>query len=111
MIDFLVSVLSLTIPAGTALLLGTLGEVYAERSGVLNLGVEGMMIMGAITAFGVTFLTKNLLLGILAACVAGGLMALIHAIYPLANKVASEQPGRQSGAGRLVQKLKRALIS
>jgi ABC-type uncharacterized transport system permease subunit len=87
MIDFLVSVLSLTIPAGTALLLGTLGEVYAERSGVLNLGVEGMMIMGAITAFGITFVTKNLLLGILAACVAGALMSLIHAYVSVTLRV------------------------
>lgn len=87
MIDFLVSVLTLTIPAGTALLLGTLGEVYAERSGVLNLGVEGMMIMGAVTGFAVTFATKNVVLGIVAASLAGVLMSLIHAYFSITLRV------------------------
>ncbi len=87
MIDFLVSVLTLTIPAGTALLLGTLGEVYAERSGVLNLGVEGMMIMGAVIGFAVTFATKNAILGIVAASLAGVLMALIHAYFSITLRV------------------------
>ncbi|MCS6908603.1 MAG: ABC transporter permease [Anaerolineales bacterium] len=87
MIDFIVSVLTLTIPAGTALLLGTLGEVYAERSGVLNLGVEGMMIMGAVTGFAVTFATKNVVLGILAASLAGILMSLIHAYFSITLRV------------------------
>lgn len=87
MIDFLVSVLTLTIPAGTALLLGTLGEVYAERSGVLNLGVEGMMIMGAVTGFAVTFATKNVVLGIVAASLAGILMSLIHAYFSITLRV------------------------
>lgn len=87
MIDFLVSVLTLTIPAGTALLLGTLGEVYAERSGVLNLGVEGMMIMGAVIGFAVTFATKNAILGIVAASLAGVLMSLIHAYFSITLRV------------------------
>jgi simple sugar transport system permease protein len=47
---------------------------------VLNLGVEGMMIMGAIAGFGVTQTTENIWLGILAAALAGGLTALVHAI-------------------------------
>lgn len=79
MVESIVTFVALTIPAGTALLYGTLGEVYAERSGVLNLGVEGMMIMGAISAFGVAYATGNVLLGILAATIVGALMALIHA--------------------------------
>ncbi len=87
MLDFIISILTLTIPAGTALLLGTLGEVYAERSGVLNLGVEGMMIMGAVTGFGVTYVTKNVLLGIMAASLAGMLMALIHAYASITLRV------------------------
>ncbi|MFN3308720.1 MAG: ABC transporter permease [Anaerolineales bacterium] len=87
MIDFLVSVLTLTIPAGTALLLGTLGEVYAERSGVLNLGVEGMMIMGAVVGFAVTFATKNAILGIVVASLAGVLMSLIHAYFSITLRV------------------------
>ncbi len=43
---WLIATLSRTLAYGTPLLLGTLGEIYTERSGVLNLGVEGMMIMG-----------------------------------------------------------------
>ncbi|MEW6718322.1 MAG: ABC transporter permease [Chloroflexota bacterium] len=87
MIDLIVSVISLAIPAGTALLYGTLGEVYAERSGVLNLGVEGMMIMGAVTGFAVTHATENALLGILAASLVGGLLALIHAFASITLRV------------------------
>jgi len=71
--------LKAAIPAGTPYLFSTLGEIYAERSGVLNLGVEGMMIMGAVTGFGVTLLTGNVWLGLLLAGLAGGLLALIHA--------------------------------
>ncbi|MCS7011451.1 MAG: ABC transporter permease [Anaerolineales bacterium] len=87
MIDFLISIVSLTIPAGTALLYGTLGEVYAERSGVLNLGVEGMMIMGAVTGFAVTTATGNALLGILAAAIIGVLMSLVHAFASVTLRV------------------------
>jgi ABC-type uncharacterized transport system permease subunit len=79
MLQFILSALQATIPAGTPLLFGTLGEVYSERSGVLNLGVEGMMIMGAVTAFGVSSATGSIWLGILAAALAGALLALIHA--------------------------------
>lgn len=63
--NLIVDILRAAIPAGTPLLLGTLGEIYVERSGILNLGVEGIMIMGAVTAFGVTTLTSNVWLGIL----------------------------------------------
>ena len=87
MLDFIVSIVSLTIPAGTALLYGTLGEVYSERSGVLNLGVEGMMIMGSVTGFAVTQTTGNVLLGILAAALVGGLFAFIHAFASITLRV------------------------
>jgi ABC-type uncharacterized transport system permease subunit len=79
MLQFVLAVLRATIPAGTPLLFGTLGEVYSERSGVLNLGVEGMMIMGSVTAFGVAFVTGNIWLALLAAALAGALLALVHA--------------------------------
>ncbi len=71
------------IPAGTPYLFATLGEIYAERSGILNLGVEGMMIMGAVTAFGTTLSTGNPWLGVLAAAIVGGLMASIHAFISI----------------------------
>lgn len=78
--------------AGTPLLFAALGEVLAERSGVMNLGVEGMMLVGAVTGFAVDVYTKNLGLAVLAAILAGGLMALIHAFLTIslkANQVVS----------------------
>jgi len=83
----IVSLLYDAIRAGTPLLLGTLGEIYAERSGVLNLGVEGMMIMGAVTGFGLTLATGNVWLGILCAAIVGGLFALIHAFMSITLRV------------------------
>ena len=77
--NVLISVLNRAIAAGTPLLLATLGEIMAERSGVLNLGVEGMMSMGAVVGFMVTFSTGSVLLGITAAVAAGAAMALVHA--------------------------------
>ncbi|MEW5766284.1 MAG: ABC transporter permease [bacterium] len=87
MLDFILSALCAAIPAGTPLLYGTLGEVVAERSGVLNLGVEGMMIMGAVTAFGVTHATGNVWLGIAAAMLVGGLLAMVHAFASITLRV------------------------
>ena len=63
------------ITAATPLLLAAIGELVAERSGVLNLGVEGMMVMGAVCGFGAAFLTGSPVLGILAAILAGMAMA------------------------------------
>ena len=91
-LEAILDALRAAIPAGTPLLLGTLGEIYAERSGVLNLGVEGMMIMGAVTGFGVTFTTGNVWLGLAMAALVGGLLALIHAFLSItlrANQVVS----------------------
>ncbi|MBC7263074.1 MAG: ABC transporter permease [Chloroflexi bacterium] len=85
--DFILLVLRAAIPAGTPLLFGTLGEVTAERSGVLNLGVEGMMIVGAVTAFGVTHSTGNIWLGVAAAALVGGLLALVHAFASITLRV------------------------
>ncbi|MHA2142336.1 MAG: ABC transporter permease [Candidatus Thorarchaeota archaeon] len=69
--------------AATFFLLPTLGEIVAERSGVLNLGVEGMMISGAAGAFAITYFTGSLLLGMIAGMVVGGLLALVHAIVTI----------------------------
>ncbi|MGQ0569162.1 MAG: ABC transporter permease, partial [Armatimonadota bacterium] len=60
-----------------------LGEIYAERSGVVNLGVEGMMILGAFLAFVVAHTTGDPFIGLLAAAVAGGLGALLHAFMSI----------------------------
>ena len=72
-------ILQAGVASGTVLLFATLGEVFAERSGVLNLGVEGMMLIGAMTAFSVTIATKNPWVGVLAAMLVAGLISQIHA--------------------------------
>lgn len=71
--------LSATIIAGTPILFAAAGELLAEKAGILNLGVEGMMLVGAVSGFMVTINTGSHWLGILAALLGGGLMALIHA--------------------------------
>lgn len=77
--DIIVSVAQRTLVAGTPLLLGTIGEIVCERSGILNLGVEGVMAVGAVSAFIVTHHTGNPWLGLCAAIVAGMLISIIHA--------------------------------
>jgi len=89
---WIITTFSRSLAYGTPLLLGTLGEIYAERSGVLNLGVEGMMIMGAYSAFTTAYITGNPWLGILVAAVVGGAFSLIHAFASVtlkANQVVS----------------------
>jgi simple sugar transport system permease protein len=76
----IVSILAITIAAGTSLLYGTLGEIFTERSGILNLGVEGIMMMGAATAFAVAYHSGNAWIGLAAAIIVGGLLSLIHAV-------------------------------
>ncbi|MFW6076790.1 MAG: ABC transporter permease [Hyphomicrobiales bacterium] len=80
------------ITAATPLLLAALGELVSERSGVLNLGVEGMMVMGAVCGFGAAFVTGSPWLGVLAAIAAGMGLALLFAVLTLtlvANQVAT----------------------
>lgn len=89
-ISFLTSVLAAATLSGVAILYAALGEVLAERAGVLNLGVEGMMVMGALGGFAVCSWTGSAELGLLGAMVVGGAMALIHAVLTvtfLANQV------------------------
>jgi ABC-type uncharacterized transport system permease subunit len=74
----IVSILVITIRAGTSLLYATLGEIFTERSGILNLGVEGVMMMGAASAFAISYHADNLVLGLAGALVVGAIMALIH---------------------------------
>jgi len=78
--------------AATPLLLASTGELVAERAGVLNLGVEGMMLVGAVTAFATQFVTGSAALGFAAGAAAGTGMALLFAFLTLtllANQVAS----------------------
>ncbi len=88
--DFITKLLAATLAMGTSLTYATLGEVFTEKSGVLNLGVEGTMLMGALSGFVVTFNTGSLILGILFAMFAGGIFSLIHAFLTItlrANQV------------------------
>mgnify|MGYP001133036149 CR=1 FL=1 len=73
--DITVNILLTIATAATPLLIAAIGELVVERSGVLNLGVEGMMIIGAAVGFAVGFSTDNAFLGVIAAILAG--MALV----------------------------------
>ena len=75
--DTAINIMVGTIRAGTPLVFAALGELISEKAGVLNLGVEGMMLVGAVTGFIVTVLTGNPYLGVLAAIAAGTLMSVI----------------------------------
>ena len=78
--------------ASTPLLIAATGELVAERSGVLNLGVEGMMIMGAACGFAGAWLTGSIIVGAICGIVAGTLMSLIFALMALGlavNQVAT----------------------
>ena len=90
------------VASGTVLLFATLGEVLAERSGVLNLGVEGMMLIGAMTAFSTTIATGNPWIGVLAAMIVAGLLSQIHAFISItlqADQVVSGLALTLVGAG------------
>jgi simple sugar transport system permease protein len=89
----MVLAVSLTImTAATPLLFAAIGELVAERSGVLNLGVEGMMVMGAVSGFGVALMTGSPWLGLIAAILAGVVMSLLFGFLTLtlvSNQVAT----------------------
>lgn len=83
MIQELLQALARALSFGTPLLLASLGELLAERAGVVNLGVEGMMALGALAAFGVASETQSLGLAVALALVAGVLAALLHGLVTL----------------------------
>ena len=92
MTDLVVPLLAGTVAAATPLVFAALGELVAERSGVLNLGVEGMMLMGAIAAFAAATTSGSLLLGIACGALAGAATASLFAVLALsllANQVAT----------------------
>lgn len=76
---FTASVFASTIRLATPYLFASLGEMFGQRSGVLNLGVDGIMLMGAFAAFYVVLMTQSLLLGVVAALLVGGLLGLATA--------------------------------
>jgi general nucleoside transport system permease protein len=90
--DALVPILVSTVVAATPLIYAALGELVAERAGVLNLGVEGMMLVGAVTGFAVGLSTGSLTLGYLAAALAGVAMSLVFGFLTITlqtNQVAT----------------------
>ena len=90
--EHLATLIALTLAAGTPLVLAATGELVTERSGVLNLGVEGMMLVGAVTSFIVAATTKLPWLGVAAGMAAAAALSLIFAVLTLtlmANQVAT----------------------
>jgi len=90
--DWIVPVILTVITAATPLVFAALGELITEKSGVLNLGVEGMMLVGAVTGFVTATVTGNYFLAVALAAVAGGFMAFLFGILTLslmANQVAT----------------------
>lgn len=90
--DIIISTLQRAMVAGTPLLLATTGEIICERSGILNLGVEGVMSIGAVVAFIVTMATGQPWLGVAAALGAGMVISIVHSFASVtlqANQVVS----------------------
>jgi simple sugar transport system permease protein len=82
-----IELLAAAMVLGTPLIFATVGEIIAERSGILNLGVQGTMLVGAVSAFWATFNTGNLLLGLLTGIIAGALISVIHAFLSVSLRV------------------------
>lgn len=90
--EWVIPVILTVITAATPLVFAGIGELVTEKSGVLNLGIEGMMLMGAVTAFVTATLTGNYFLAVAAAAAAGAFMAFLFGILTLslmANQVAT----------------------
>ncbi|MCA1972459.1 MAG: ABC transporter permease [Caenispirillum sp.] len=90
--DQFVNFMVIMLGAATPLIFAAVGELVTEKSGVLNLGVEGMMLMGAVAAFATTLTTGSPVLGLLAAMAAGVMMSMIFGLLTLtllANQVAT----------------------
>jgi simple sugar transport system permease protein len=78
--------LSASLRMATPLALAGLGNAYSEKSGILNIGLEGIMLSGAFFSFIVAFLTQNIFLGLLAGITGGILLSLIHAFMSIRLK-------------------------
>ncbi|MFQ5912157.1 MAG: ABC transporter permease [Nitrospinota bacterium] len=84
--SFLVLLLAAAVRLSTPVLLAALGEIFAERSGILNIGVEGMMLAGALGGVVGAYYAQNPWVGLLAGMAAAGLLALIHAFLSITVK-------------------------
>ena len=79
--DFLVDLIAATLRIATPLIFATLGELFCERAGILNLGVEGTMFFGALSGFTAASLTGSLWMGILCAFIGGMISGLIMSLF------------------------------
>lgn len=77
---FIVGLIAATLRVATPLIFGTLGELFSERAGILNLGIEGIMFLGAFVGFAVAATTGSLWLGLLGAIIAGVLAGLLMSL-------------------------------
>jgi general nucleoside transport system permease protein len=87
MIAFLGPFLQAAIRSGTPLLFATIGEIYTERSGNINLGIEGLMLIGAVFGFMTSLYTGNPILGVILGSISGGLISMIHAFLTVTLNV------------------------
>jgi general nucleoside transport system permease protein len=76
-------ILGAGVASGTVLLFAAIGEIFAERAGVLNLGVEGMMLMGAVAGFSAAVATGNPWIALGVAMLAGGVLSLLHGVVTI----------------------------
>ena len=86
------SILTIALRAGTSLVYATIGETFTERSGILNLGLEGIMLMGALSAFATAYYSGSVALALIVALAVGAALAAVHAFLTVtmrANQVVS----------------------
>lgn len=83
----LILTLVAAVALGTPLIFATIGEIITERAGILNLGVQGMMLIGAVTGFWATFQTGNLVFGIIIAMVGAAALSCVHAFMSITLRV------------------------
>lgn len=86
MFNSILLLISITLMYSAPLIFGALGGVISERSGVVNIGIEGMMTVGAFTGAAVGYSTGNAWVGFLAAGISGGILALLHAVASVTFK-------------------------
>ncbi len=84
--SFIIGVLAASVRLATPILLAALGEIFTERAGILNLGVEGTMLMGALSGFLGAFLTGNLWVGVIAGLLTGLLFGLLMGFMSITVK-------------------------
>ncbi len=78
---FLLGLIAATLRVATPLIFGTLGELFCERAGILNLGIEGTMLFGSFVGFAAASASGSLWVGVLAALIAGGLCGLLMGLF------------------------------